>query len=144
MPTTEAAQRDYTTAETQAYERYISAVEDHEIIKGRADATIREKMDFALAIDDAFRDFCRIAGMEMGNVRSLADLDLIKAQKAEIGELTEAVRSAYSMLFGIQSIGAFQYRPADADMTQAHMACCTLLDDATTVMAAAMKKADGI
>jgi len=144
MPTTEAAQREYTDAETQAYERYISAVAEHNIVCARSGATTKEKMDAAFATNAAFRDFCRIAGMEMGNVRSLADLDRIEAQEVQIGQLTEAIRSAYSMLFAIKSINVFEFLPANPDIKRDHGVCCTLLDDAQAILSVALDKADGI
>jgi len=143
MPT-ETTQREYTATETQAYERYISAVVEHNIVCARPGATTKEKMDAAFAINAAFRDFCRIAGMEMGNVRSLADLERIEAQEAQIRNLTEAVRSAYSMLFAIKSVNVFEFLPANPDMNREHGVCCTLLDDAQAILSVALNKADGI
>lgn len=148
MPTADATKRDYTAAETQAYERYISAVADHNIVCARSGATTREKMDAAFVMDARFREFCETAGLAIGQPRNPADAARIASLEGEVEKITnaarkvaEAIRSGVSMLHGIESISVFQYLPADESLHDDHNACCTLLDDATTVLRVALREA---
>jgi hypothetical protein len=137
MPTTDT-KREYTADETQAYERYISAVAQHNIVCARPGATTQEKMDAAFEMDGAFREFCRTAGLEIGrSTRSPADIDKIKQLEAVVTRLTESIRSASAMLHGIFCIDVFCIRPSEA-VAADHNAACTLLDDAHTVLRAAL------
>lgn len=140
---TETAQREYTATETQAYERYISAVVEHNIVCARSGATTKEKMDAAFAMDARFREFAQVAGLAIGGHSKLSDIEQIKTLKADLGTLTESVRSASAMLHGIIAMDVFSVRPADA-VEADHNACCTLLDDAQIILRVALDKADGI
>lgn len=144
MPTTDTVSRDYTAEQTQAYERYISAVADHNIVCARFGATTREKMDAAFAIDAAFREFSIVAGMEYGRgTRSPSDIERIKVLKDELDKLTEASRSAYSMIYAADAMGIIEQRPEDADDWE-HDVCCCLISDAQVVLKAALERAQAV
>jgi hypothetical protein len=134
--------RDYTAEETTAYEAYLSAVAEHNITCARSGATTREKMDAAFSADAAWKRFCEVAGLHIGRgPRSPEDIRTIKCLTSELAAQNEAIRSAYAMLIGIHHIGIFAFR-GTADPVE-HGACCTLLDDAGTVLRLALDKADG-
>lgn len=133
--------RDYTAEETTAYEAYLSAVAEHNITCARSGATTREKMDAAFSADAAWKRFCEVAGLVPGSTRSPEDIRTIESLTSELAGQNEAIRSAYAMLIGIQHIGVFAWR-GTADPIE-HGACCTLLDDAGTVLRLALDKADG-
>lgn len=144
MPTADATKREYTTAETQAYERYISAVANHNIVCAREGATTKEKIDAAFAADAAYREFCRIAGLVIGHAaRPSSDDDRVREVEAGLKQITEGLRSASSMLHGIFAIDVFCLRPSDAHEAD-HNAACTLLDDTHTLVRALLDKADNL
>lgn len=133
--------RDYTAEETTAYEAYLSALAEHNIVCARSGATTREKMDAAFSADAAWKRFCQIAGIVPGSTRSPEDIRTIESLTSELAAQNEAIRSAYAMLIGIQHIGVFAFR-GTADPIE-HGACCTLLDDAGYVLRLALDKAGG-
>lgn len=144
MPTTEATSREYTAEETQAYERYISAVANHNIVCARPGATTREKMDAAFAMDAAFREFGRVAGLEIGRgTRSPSDIEQIKVLKDELGKLIEAARSAYSMIHAADSMGVIEQRPADVDDWEHDVVCC-LVSDAQFALKTGITRAQAV
>ena len=133
--------RDYTAEETTAYEAYLSALAEHNIVCARSGATTREKMDAAFSADAAWKRFCEVAGLVPGSTRSPEDIRTIENLMTELAGQNEAIRSACAMLIGIHHIGVFAFR-GTADPIE-HGACCTLLDDAVTVLRIALDKADG-
>lgn len=133
--------RDYTAEETTAYEAYLSAVAEHNIVCARSGATTREKMDAAFSANAAWKRFCEVAGLVSGSTRSPEDIRTIESLTKELAGQNEAIRSACAMLIGIHHIGVFALR-GTADPIE-HGACCTLLDDALTVLRIALDKADG-
>ena len=144
MPTTEAASREYSAEQTHAYERYISAVADHNIVCARPGATTKEKMDAAFAMDAAFREFGRVAGLEIGRgARSPSDIERIKVLKDELGKLSEAARSAYSMIYAANGMGIIEQRPEDVDDWE-HDVCCCLNSDAQVVLKTALIRAQAV
>ncbi|MBZ9649408.1 hypothetical protein K9B33_17880 [Sphingobium sp. 3R8] len=142
MPTADTTARDYTAAEVTAYEAYLSAIAEHNIICARPGATTREKMDAALAADRALKRFSEAAGMDFGRgTRSPADIATVTTLASELASANEVIRSAYSMLLGILNIGSLDYcKPGDRDN---HSACITLLEDAAKLLRAGVAKADG-
>ncbi|QNG44677.1 hypothetical protein [Sphingobium yanoikuyae] len=133
---------DYTAEETTAYEAYLSALAEHNIVCARSGATTREKMDAAFSVDAAWKRFCEVAGLVPGSTRSPEDIRTIENLMKELAGQNEAIRSACAMLIGIHHIGVFAFR-GTADPIE-HGACCTLLDDAGTVLRIALAKADGV
>lgn len=132
---------NYTAEEIKAYEAYLSALAEHNITCARAGATTKQKMDAAFAADRALKHFCEVAGHEPHSTRSPEDIRTIGRLTSELAAQNEAIRSAYAMLIGIHHIGVFAFR-GTADPVE-HGACCTLLDDAGTVLRLALAKADG-
>tara|TARA_R110000787_G_scaffold208846_8_gene318935 strand:+ start:22225 stop:22656 length:432 start_codon:yes stop_codon:yes gene_type:complete len=143
MTTMAAERRDYTADETTAYEAYLSAVAEHSIVCARPAATTREKMDAALAADRAYKRFCTLAGMETDGVRQLQDVRRIEGLEGEMRQITESVRSAWSMLRAVDAIGVFE-RLSDGIDRDDHAACCCLLSDAMVVLRQALAAADGV
>ncbi|WP_278985031.1 hypothetical protein [Sphingobium yanoikuyae] len=132
---------DYTAEEIKAYEAYLSALAEHNITCARAGATTKQKMDAAFAVDRALKHFMQVAGLVPDSTRSPEDIRTIESLTKELAGQNEAIRSAYAMLIGIQHIGVFAWQ-GTADPIE-HGACCTLLDDAGTVLRLALDKADG-
>ncbi|KKW92273.1 hypothetical protein [Sphingobium chungbukense] len=136
--------RAYSADETQAYERYISAVANHNIVCARAGATTREKMDAAFAADAAYREFCRTAGLVIGQAtRPSTGNDVVKRLEREMCTLTETVRTAYSMIHAANGMGVIENRPADIDQWD-HDVCVCLFTDAQTVLRRALERADSL
>lgn len=140
--TTAAVERDYTAAETTAYEAYLAAMADHSIVCARPAATTRQKMDAAMVADRAYKRFCVIAGMETDGARRLEDVRRIESLERELRRITESVRSAWSMLRATDAIGVFERLPAGVNADD-HGACCCLLGDAMVVLRQALAEADG-
>ncbi|KMS58692.1 hypothetical protein [Sphingobium cupriresistens] len=143
MPTADTAARDYTAAETTAYEAYLSAVAEHNIVCARPAATTRDKMDAATAQMNAFSRFCEIAGFPNPSTRSPADIAKIESLNAEIGEINEAVRSAWSMLVAVDAMDVIQRIPAETRHHDEFQASFTLLSDAGVILRGILRKADG-
>lgn len=141
MPTAETTKRDYTAAETTAYEAYLSAVAEHNIVCARPAATTREKMDAADAQLRAFSRFCEIAGYPIGGARSPADLRKIQELTHKLGSLTECARSAWAMLRAVDAMGVIERIPEGVDR-QDHDACVCLVQDAQVVLREAVSMAD--
>ena len=133
--------RDYTAEEEPAYEAYLLPVAEHNIVCARRGATTRDKMDAAAAQMRAFSRFCEIAGYPIAGTRSPEDIRTIEHLKSQVGELTEAARSAMSMLAGVDAIDVFTTIPEGADWGDFN-AATVLLTDAGAVLRAAVKKAD--
>lgn len=144
MPTIDT-KREYTAEEITAYEAYISAVAEHNIVCARSSATTRDKMDAAFAIDRAWKRFCEAANLEMGrDMRSRGDILTIDRLKAEAAEQTEAIRSAWSMLFAVDAMDAIQHLPTGDGMADAVNVSCSLLAQAQDTLRTALHKADGV
>lgn len=143
MPATDT-KREYTAEQTTAYEAYLSAVAEHNIVCARPAATTREKMNAAFAADHAFKRFSEIAGLDFGRgTRSPADIQKIESLNAEIGEMTEAVRSAWSMLVAVDAMDVIQRLPKETRHHDEFQASFTLLSDAGVILRAILRKADG-
>ncbi|MBT2242655.1 hypothetical protein JQK15_03815 [Sphingobium sp. BHU LFT2] len=134
--TTTDTKRNYTAEETTAYETYLSALAEHNIMCARAGATTKQKMDAAFAVDRALKHFMQVAGHEPHSTRSPEDVRTIEKLNSEIAEQARVIRSAYSMLVGIHHIGEFAYH-TDIDV-DGHAACNSLLDDATDALRRAL------
>lgn len=144
MPTADTTARDYTAAEVTAYEAYLSAVAEHNIICARAGATTRDKMDAAFAADRAWKRFAELGGFDSGKgTRSPEDIRTIDRLKAELGDMTEAVRSAWAMLVAVDGIDVIQRLPDDKRLADPFNASFTLLGDATVILRSVLRKADG-
>ncbi|WP_416463232.1 hypothetical protein [Sphingomonas sp. VDB2] len=142
MPTADTTARDYTAAEVTAYEAYLSAIAEHNIICARTAATTREKMDAATAQLKAFGRFCEIAGYPDGSPRSPDDIRTIGELKEKLGRLTECARSAWAMLRAVDAMGVIHRIPEGVDR-QDHGACVCLVQDAQVVLREAVSMADG-
>lgn len=142
MPATDT-KREYTAAETTAYEAYLSAVAEHNIVCARPAATTREKMDAATAQMSAFSRFCEIAGFPNPATRSPVDIAKIESLTAEIGGMTESVRSAWSMLVAVDAMDVIQRIPKETRHHDEFQASFTLLSDATVILRAILQMADG-
>lgn len=140
--TTAETETTYTAEQITAYEAYISAMAEHNIVCARPGATTREKMDAAFAASRAFDRFCEIAGLSIGRVSLPADKRRIEHLERELGLLTESARSAAAMLAGIDALDAFT-TISDGVLRADFCAASTLLNDAGTVLRAAVKRADG-
>lgn len=134
--TTTDAKRDYTAEETTAYEAYLSAIAEHNIVCARPGATTKQKMDAAVSVDRALKHFLQVAGHEPHSTRSPEDIRTIEKLNSEVTEQARVIRSAYSMLVGIHHIGEFAYH-SDIDV-DGHAACNSLLDDATDALRRAL------
>lgn len=144
MPTADTTVRDYTAAEVTAYEAYLSAVAEHNIICARAGASTREKMDAAFAADRAWKRFAELGGFDSGKgTRSPEDIRTIDRLKAELGDMTEAVRSAWSMLVAVDAMDIIQRIPTGTRHTDEFQASFILLSDAGVILRAVLRKADG-
>lgn len=144
MPTADATKREYTTAETEAYERYISAATNHNIVCARAGATTKEKMDAAFAADAAFREFSIVAGMEYGRgIHAPADLEKIKALEGQLDKQTEDIRSARAMICAAAKFGFIEQCPEGVDVFE-HDACACLIRDAALLLRVALGEAYGL
>lgn len=141
MPTADTTARDYTAAEVTAYEAYLSAVAEHNIICARAGASTREKMDAATAQLKAFNRFCEIAGYPIGGTSSPDDIRAIADLKEKLAKLTESVRSAWAMLRGADLMGVIHIIPAEVDREDHDVSVC-LISDAQILLRAALTKAD--
>ena len=142
MPTSDTATRAYTAEQVTAYEGYISAMAEHNIVCARPGATTREKMDAAFAANRAFEHFCDYVGLSIGRRNSLADKRRIEHLERELGLLAESARSAAAMLAGIDALDAFT-TISEGVLRADFCAASTLLNDAGTVLRAAVKRADG-
>lgn len=143
MPATDT-KREYTAEQTTAYEAYLSAVAEHNIICARPAATTREKMDAAVAQLNAFSRFCDIAGFPNTGTRSPVDIAKIESLTAEIGGMTESVRSAWSMLVAVDAMDVIQRIPAGTRHDAEFQASFTLLSDAGVILRTILRKADGV
>ena len=142
MPTIDTSQRDYTAEQATAYEAYLAAMAEHNIVCARPAATTREKMDAAFAASRAFDRFCELAGLSIGRANPLADKRRIEHLERELGLLTESARSAAAMLAGVDALDAFT-TIAEGVLRIDFCAASTLLNEAGTVLRAAVKRADG-
>jgi hypothetical protein len=133
--------RDYTAEEVTAYEAYLAAVAEHNIVCARRGATTREKMDAAYAQMKAFSRFGEIAGYPIAETRSPEDIRTIEQLKLQVGKLTEAARSAMSMLAGVDALDVFTTIAAGVDLADFN-AASVLLADASVILRAAVKEAD--
>ncbi|MFY9350513.1 MAG: hypothetical protein WBL20_19230 [Sphingobium sp.] len=136
MPTEQKV--DYTAEQTTAYEAYLSAVAEHNIICARPTATTREKMDAATAAAAAHARFVKLCGIDIsqpGDAIRLRDL------KALMHDVAEMVRSAYSMVFAANGMGVIERRPEGIGEDE-HDACVCLFMDAQLVLRSALAKAE--
>jgi len=142
MPTTDTASSHYTAEQTSAYEAYLAAMAEHNIVCARRGATTREKMDAAFAASRAFDRFCELAGLSIGRTNILADRQRLKQIEGEFFRLTEATRSAYSMIHAANGMGVIERRPDGIDAWD-HDACVCLFQDAQVILRNAIQRADG-
>lgn len=138
MPATDT-KREYTADQTTAYEAYLSAVAEHNIICARPAATTREKMDAATAQMNAFRRFCEVAGFSDCIARSPADVGRIEELRKEINALAESARSAWSMIRAADGMGVIEHH-AEGVSRDDHDACVCLIQDAEVVLRLALAK----
>lgn len=142
MSTTAETKSPYTAEQVTAYEAYLSAVIEHHSTVARHDATTKEKMDAAFAQDRAFRRFCEISGLAIGQQDRLSDRRKADGLAKELADLTEIVRSAWSMLRAADAMQVIDHRPSGIDRHD-HNACVCLIQDAEVLLRRALAKADG-
>lgn len=143
MPTTETeARRDYTAEETTAYEAYLSAVAEHNIVCARPGATTRDKMDAAFAAGQAFDRFCHVADLPLAS-RSLSDVRRIEVFQDALAKLIESSRSAWSMIRAADMMGVIERHAEGVDHND-HDACVCLIQDAEAVLRRAIEQADAV
>ena len=133
--------RNYTAEETTAYEAYLSAVAEHNIVCARSGATTREKMDAAFSADAAWKRFCEVAGIVPGSTRSPGDIRTIERLNSQKSELVEDARSAWAMIRGAYNMEVIDTLPDGIDPTD-HSAFIRLLRDAERLLDRALDKAD--
>lgn len=131
---------DYTAEQTTAYEAYLAAVAEHNIICARPAATTREKMDAATAAMAAHERFGRLCGYEIGMP---GDTIRLRDLTALVRDVAELVRSAYSMVFAANGMGVIERRP-DGIGEDEHDACVCLFQDAQVILRSALAKAEAV
>lgn len=139
MSTTEA-KADYTAEQTTAYEAYLAAVAEHNIICARPAATTREKMDAATAAMKAHDRFARLCGYDVGKP---SDALRVRDLTTLILDVADLIRSAHAMVLAANGMGVIERRPDGIDELE-HDACVCLFMDAQVILKAAMMKADEV
>ncbi|QGP80026.1 hypothetical protein [Sphingobium sp. CAP-1] len=114
-----------------AYDRYTEANAAHTIVCANAKATQVERFDAAMAVHKAFQAFLMAeSGPAAVHTHPMPD------------DLTELIRSAFSMVHAIRYMEIFNIRPDGVD-SFTHDAGCCLLSDAEAILKAALVKAGG-
>ena len=132
---------DYTAEETTAYEAYLSAVAEHNIVCARSGATTREKMDAAFSADAAWKRFCQIAGIVPGSTRSPEDIRTIERLTAAMQNLADGARSAWAMIRAAYYMDVIDTLPEGCDPAD-HSVFVRLLRDAVLLLDSSLAKAD--
>ncbi len=139
--TEQAAQAEYTEDQVQAYERYISAIAEHNIVCARRAATTRDKMDAAFVIERRYQAFCEAAGFQHGTVRSPKDVQRIAELDRLVTDMTEVIRSAHAMLYGADNLDVLAHVVNDG-RDQDRAVVDVLMQDAMVVLRACLDKAE--
>lgn len=131
---------DYTAEQTTVYEAYLAAVAEHNIICARPNATTREKMDAATAAMAAHDRFAALCGYDRSKP---SDAIKVRELTTLIRDVSDMMRSAYSMVFAANGMGIIERRPEGIGADE-HDACVCLFGDAQVLLRAALAKADEV